>query len=144
MRIEQVSIYTEVPDDVELKEKGLIGPMRFEVRVAEGWQGMRLHPLATPLGTFTLEPMPGCCGVVVSTSSYLEPQARGLHSVGKDFHALKAQVAAHFGYRVMLMTTQLTNLPEVIGASKAKWKFFHTFRNKRTDNDIGIAYKAIW
>lgn len=135
-RIEVEHIFTEVPDGDDYKAKGLQGRTMFDVM----WQS---HPsiLPMPAGSFCLEPMPGCCGVVVSTDSFLNPQYRG--ALGKRFHTLKEGVARHFGYRAMLMTTHLRNIPEVVGASKARWKFFHYFRNGRTGNDIGIAVKEI-
>jgi hypothetical protein len=129
-------LYTEVPDD-ETKEKGLYGPRQFEVR----WR--HSDDTSTKVGTFALEPMPGCCGIVVSKGSYLEPNQRSQHNISRWFHDLKALTAKHFGYSTMLMTTQLRNFPEVCGASRSKWRFFHAFRNKRTDNDIGIAVKDL-
>jgi len=134
-RITISNIYTEVPDD--LAEKGLDVSTGFTVRASS------IHPpLDNKIGTFYLEPMPGCCGIVVSTRSFLETNFRG-NPYGDLFHQLKAAVAKHAGYSTMLMTTQLRNIPEVVGASKARWKFFHYFRNKRTDNDIGIAFKDL-
>lgn len=135
-RIEVDHLFTEVPDDEDHKAKGLQGTMTFNVM----WQS-HASILPVPAGQFSLVPMPGCCGVVVSTDSFLNSEYRG--SVGKRFHKLKADVARHFGYKTMLMTTHLRNIPEVVGASQARWKFFHYFRNDRTGNDIGIAVKVL-
>ena|SRR6185312_3115161 len=135
MRITTQYLYTEVPDEVEYQEKGLNGSKQFTVVMGLGGP-------PTGVGTFTLSPMPGCCGVVVSENSNLDERYRGIW-VGKQFHEIKAKVAAYFGYKAMIMTTQLRNFPEVIGAAKAGWSFKHSFRNKRTDNDIGIAIKDL-
>jgi hypothetical protein len=134
MKIEVERLFTEVPD--ELHDKGLERSLLFEVRVGYT-DGRNIR-----IGEFCLEPMPGCCGIVVSTKSFLETNFRGSpHS--ESFHALKAAVAKYFGYTCMLMTTQLRNTPQVVSASKARWRFFHYFRNSRTSNDIGIAVKDI-
>jgi hypothetical protein len=132
MRISTKNLYVDVPDEEVYKEKGLEGPKSFPVRMGD----------ATIVGSFTLSPMPGCCGIVVSTDSQLHNPYRGTWT-GPEFHEIKSKVATYFGYKTMLMTTQLRNFPEVVGASKAKWKFVHCFRNKRTDNDIGIAIKDL-
>ncbi len=131
------AMFTEVPDGEEYKEKGLNGRMTFRVQ----WEGSSGD--LTEMGQFTLEPFPGCCGIVVSTASYLNEKQRGQHNVSRWFHELKEMTAKHFGYKVMIMSTQLRNIPEVVGASRARWRFFHYFRNSRTDNDIGIAIKDI-
>jgi hypothetical protein len=123
--------------DEELQSKGLPGDITFKV-----FWGHESKP-HEEIGWFTLSPLPGCCGVVVSTGSYLKEGYRGNHNFGIWFHEIKQMMAQKLGYKIMLMTTQLRNIPEVVGACRAKWKIFHCFRNKRTDNDIGIAFKEI-
>lgn len=139
MQIRTKYLHTEAPEfegmpaDV-MREKGLPQGHIFDV----------FHGERDPekVGRFRLDPLPGCCGVVVSTDSFIEPIRRGSW-VGTEFHEIKALVAKHYGYSAMLMTTQLRNIPEVVGASKAGWKFLETFRNTRTNNDLGVALKLI-
>ena len=131
------SLCTEVDDGDEFKEKGLQGPKRFPCRIVSTVAGG-----GPEIAYFWLNQFPGCCGLVVSTDSWMEPSWRGT-KWGKDFHALKSLVAKHYGYTAMIMTTQLRNIPEVVGAAKARWHFCHFFRNKRTDNDIGVAFKDL-
>lgn len=126
----------EIPEE-DLQQKGLDKSTTFRVFWAH-----QSSP-HEEIGQFTLEPMPGCCGIVVSTGSFLKEGWRGAHNIGIWFHEIKQLTAVALGYRVMLMTTQLRNIPEVVGASRAKWRIFHCFRNKRTDNDIGIAFKEL-
>lgn len=134
LRIE--NLVTEVPDD--LKDKGLDGlPVEFLV-VRHGAAGE-----TSTVAKFTLASLPGCCGVVVSINSWINPENRRDYHIGEKFHELKAKTAKYFGYSTMLMTTQLRNMPQVVGASKAQWKFIHYFRNSRTTNDIGLAVKDI-
>lgn len=91
---------------------------------------------------FNLSPLPGCCGVVVSHSSIIYPDSR-IYNYGKAFHALKEQVARHFGYSLMIATTLVKNLPEVIGAAKAGWRHEKIFNNKRTRNDLTLMVKEL-
>lgn len=126
----------EIPNNIS-SDKGLEKSLTLEVRWNRG------EACSMRYGLFTLSPMPGCCGIVVSTESFVDVYWRGRGDSSKMFHKFKAQIAKVFGYKVMIMTTQLRNFPEVIGAAKSNWKFVHAFRNPRTDNDIGIAVKEI-
>jgi hypothetical protein len=137
MAIIQVErLFTEIPDDYP--EKGLKRSMTFEVK----YENSVGAPVPGSVAKFCLEPMPGCCGIVVSTHTFVEESYRG-GIIADWLHELKAKTAKSFGYTTMLMTTQLRNIPQVVGASKARWKFFHFFRNDRTGNDIGIAVKDL-
>ena len=126
-------------DEVVEQDKGLYKPQLFYV-----WRkGTHQGAADSHIGRFTLAPLAGCCGVVVSTDSYLEESWRKTPVVSEHFHKLKEETARKLGYSLMLATTQLRNIPEVVGASKAKWKFIHFFRNKRTDNDLGLMIKDL-
>ena len=117
--------------------KGLLGSTSFEVEYIN-------HDGTTEkFGRFTLAPLPGCCGVVVSIDSYICPYKRGQYYPSRWFHELKAKVAKHFGYSMMLMTTQLRNIPEVVGSTRSGWKIVKTFKNTRTTNELGIGLKEI-
>lgn len=124
----------ETLEDVYI-EKGLDKPAHFRV--------FGKHPSKeeVEIGYFTFAPMPGCCGVVVSTGSYLKEEFR--HRQGRDFHSLKAKTAQALGYSCMVATVQCTNFPEVIGAAKNGWKLHVSFRNKRTTNDIAVMTKNV-
>lgn len=137
-RIQVERLFTEFDKnpDGDWNVKGLSIDTSFIVQ----WQQ---SDKAVTFGRFTLAPMPGCCGVVVSTGSYIEPYQRGQYNPSRWFHSLKAETARHFGYTTMIMTTQLRNIPEVVGASHCGWKFHEFFRNKRTGHDIGIAIKVL-
>ena len=94
------------------------------------------------VGNFNLAPLPGCCGVVVSCYSYLTPMSRHT-AIGKIFHEIKEAVAKEMGYSLMISTTDMTNVPQVVSASRAKWRFIDFFTNKRTGNKLGVAIKHI-
>ena len=128
-----------ISEDPDLdSEKGLHSVVRFRI-ARQQYEALDIGP--HEIGSFKLAPMPGCCGVVVSTESILNPRWRG--SIPQIFHRIKEQVAKQFGYSLMIATVQSRNYPEVIGASHNGWKFVHTFRNKRTTNDIGVMVKDI-
>lgn len=135
MSSKKVGMYVvscEVEDLLTTPDKGLTGPVTFKLSLYNDEDRV--------VNTnFTLAPLYGCCGVVVSTGSWnKEPSISS-----SDFHKIKEQIARHLGYSLMLATTQLRNIPEVIGAGKNDWKFVHTFRNKRTDNDLGLMIKDL-
>lgn len=122
-------------------EKGLFNQVRFSVYI--GWEaaGAR-EKTEREIGFFCFSPMPGCCGVVVSTGSWLEVKERG-SNIGEHFHQLKAFVAKQLGYSRMLATTQTKNFPELIGAAKHGWKLHEAFINTRTGEQLTVMEKAI-
>lgn len=125
----------EGPEFEVLEGKGLDKPIKFMV--------IRGNDPPRELGHFTLAPLPGCCGVVVSTESYLDPSWRGKTVISEHFHKIKEATARKLGYSMMLATVQLRNIPEVVGGSKAGWKLDHFFRNKRTENDLAFMFKEL-
>lgn len=94
------------------------------------------------LGEFTLAPMPGCCGIVVSTNTWLtkDNQHTGLSN---PFRELKHKLAKDLGYAVMIATTRTKDIPAVGNMIKSKYNIVKVFRNKRTDNDVGIGIKVL-
>lgn len=132
------NLLVEFPDGGEGEhEKGLYKEQTFKVQ----WE--RTDKSREDVGQFTLAPLPGCCGVVVSTGSWLHTKQRGLQYISVSFHEIKELVARHFGYSLMLSTVQLRNLPQIISGSKAGWKYIHHFRNKRTDHDLTLGLKEL-
>lgn len=121
--------------DLQMPEKGLEAPMH--VTVLGSW-----CPQGTHLGYFTFSPLPGCCGVVVSSESSLHDVSK-ISGTGRLFHRLKAEVARKLGYSMMLATTQASNLPEVIGGAKAGWKWSNEFTNTRTGNLLFVGLKKL-
>ena len=121
----------EAIDNFEI-EKGLTKAVTFDVFFMEDVN-------KKPIGAFTFNPMPGCCGVVISTGSYLRNRICG----GRNFHRLKEFVARELGYSRMLATVETSNFPELIGAAKNGWKLHEAFNNKRTNHQITVMEKAL-
>ena len=108
--------------------KGLDRPVQCQVHYNtnnKNWAG------------FTLAPLYGCCGVVVSSAS------SNTRLDSAQFHKIKAHIAKWLGYSLMLATVECTNFPEVIGAGKNGWNFVDSFTNKRTNHLLGVMVKHL-
>lgn len=129
-----VFVPDDFPDDAETLEKGLQKETLFEVYTSP--------ERAIKIGHFRFVTLPGNCGVVVSTDTYVEPAWRGFG--GGALQEVKAHIAKELlGYSLMLSTVISTNVPEVVGASKAIWRFISDFVNKRTGNVCLVGVKHL-
>lgn len=126
------------PDDPLELEKGLLEVVSFDVRTTPLAEGR----VATPYGKFTFQPMPGNCGIVVSTDTWIEYGMRNCGSASR-LHIVKEALARKLGYSMMLSTTISTNVPQVVSAAKAGWKFVSHFTNKRSGNVCLIGVKHL-
>ena len=136
----ELGLFVAISSDPDLdSEKGLVKPTSFHI-ARKGYETLDVG--SHEIGRFTFVPMPGCCGVVISTASYLAPNWRGKGN-GNTFHQIKEGIAKKFGYSLMIATVQTSNFPEIIGAANSNWKYIHSFRNKRTTNDIAVMVKDI-
>ena len=115
----------------EVPEKGLFSEAYFVFKVGN-----------LVLGSFRMSPMPGCCGVVISHDTHLNPQHRN-SGYSDRFRELKEALAKHLGYSVVIATTQMHNLPAVGNMYKSKYNMVDTFKNSRTNNLIGIGIKHL-
>ena len=122
--------------DTYMLEKGLDKSVRihFEYCDVEG--------KFVEVGFVTFAPMPGCCGVVISTNLYILPEFRG-GVYSSIFQELRAKAAWRLGYTSMLATIQMNNIPQVVSCAKHGWKFLKTFTNRRSGNLLAIVEKGI-
>lgn len=130
-RIKEIYEVTgNVPEDLE---KGLVNPESFTVIDLQSNESV---------GWFTLCPMPGNCGMVVSTGTRVrwERRGRGLSYV---LHEAKEELSRALGYTKMISTVQSFNDPQIISAKKSGWREVDEFTNKRTNNDILIMVKDL-
>jgi hypothetical protein len=122
-------------NDLISQKKGLFNSVNFQL-----WQ-------VTPnsednIGRFTFAPMPGCCGIVVSAHTWLDVNSR--HGwLSNSFRELKHKLAKELGYTVMIATSQTKDIPALNNMLKSKYNIAQVFRNKRTDNDVGIGIKLL-
>jgi hypothetical protein len=91
----------------------------------------------TCIAHFDLAPMPGCCGMVVSTAAmvYKKWRKKGL---GTLLNKIRIDIAKFLGYGVMLCTDVLDNEPQQRILEKNGWFKVFEFDNPRTGNAIGV------
>ena len=97
---------------------------------------------------FNLSEMPGCCGIVISTTCKIHSdyQNKGLNKVLTD---LKESMAYRAGFTVMLVTEithenhRADTSRNVIGLKK-NFSLLKTFKNKRSyGREVGIFYREL-
>lgn len=92
---------------------------------------------------FTLVQQTNCCGILVSTQTYVEKEYRGQH-MAQDMMPLKAAIARHFGYSMMMATVNISGNPaEAHILEKDGWRQVQEFVNSRTTNRVGVFTKAL-
>lgn len=92
---------------------------------------------------FTLTEQVNCCGILVSTQTYVEPAYRG-QKYAQQMMPLKSAIAKEFGYSLLLATVNMTGNPaEVHILEKDGWKQSHVFINQRTKNQVGVFTKGV-
>jgi hypothetical protein len=123
-------ITTDNIDMESVKEKGLFNPIYIRYVFDVGNQ-------ETEAGHCTFVPMPGCCGVIISTELWIEPKYRG-RNYNKIFFELRKELAKKLGYSKILATIRMDNIPEVVACAKYGWHFIETFTNKRTNNLLAL------
>lgn len=118
-------------------DKGLYNSEKFnfEYRLYEKEEYNRI-------GGFTFSPMKGCCGIIISSYTWLDPKFRGGFA-SDAFRKAKEDFARHLGYSIMLATTQMHNIPAVGNMRKSGYKIVKTFSNKRTGNLLGLGIKEL-
>jgi GNAT superfamily N-acetyltransferase len=89
------------------------------------------------IACFTLVTMPGCCGILVSTGSYVEQKFQG-KGIGHLLNSMRQRIAYEWGYPLMICTDVTTNTPQQKILSKAGWKHLLGFKNSRTGNDVSL------
>lgn len=89
----------------------------------------------TCIARFCLSDMPGCCGVVVSTGSYISYDYRG-KGLGKLLNQMRKEICKAEGYGLLVCTDIAYNIPQQKVLKRNGWKRASSFINPRTDNHI--------
>jgi GNAT superfamily N-acetyltransferase len=96
-----------------------------------------------PIAGFTLTQMINCCGILVSTKTFVEKSHQG-HGIAQEMMSLKEALAKEFGYSSMLATVNVSGNPaEVHILEKNGWTCNNTFVNSRTKNTVGVFTKNL-
>ena len=94
------------------------------------------------ISQFTLVQMVGCCGICISTGTYVCPKFRskGVNSLLNNF---RIDIAKDLGYGLLMCTDLKSNTPQMKTLDKNGWKHIHEFKNPRTGNILNITVKEL-
>lgn len=127
----------DFPEDIHERSKGLLKPTLFEIYLtAKEFEVKHIY------GFFTFSTLEGNCGIVVSSGTWITALWRNQGSANR-LQEIKEFVARELGYSLMLSTVISTNVPQIVSASKAKWRFICNFLNKRTNNTCLLGVKHL-
>ena len=101
-------------------------PENFEVRMMDG-----------PVATFSLSPLPGCCGVLVSYYSEVRADQRKL-GLGTILLKTRMDAARRGGYGHLIATVLASNKVEEHLLQDNGWVCTGEFRNPKTSNLVHI------
>lgn len=95
------------------------------------------------IARFTLKEMINCCGILVSTDTWVDPKYQG-KGIAQKLMPIKEAIAKECGYTLFLSTVAISDNPkEVHILEKFGWHLDKSFVNKRTKNTVGIFTKEI-
>ena len=94
------------------------------------------------ISEFKLLQMPGCCGICISTGSYVNPEFRG-KGVNIILNNFRIDIAKHLGYGLLMCTDLKSNTPQMKTLDKNGWKHIHEFKNPRTGNILNVTIKEL-
>jgi GNAT superfamily N-acetyltransferase len=91
---------------------------------------------------FQLLQMPGCCGICISTGTYVNPEFRG-KGVNVLLNNFRIDIAKDLGYGLLICTDLKSNIPQMKTLDKNGWKHIYEFKNPRTNNILNITIKEL-
>lgn len=91
---------------------------------------------------WSLVQMPGCCGICISTNSFVSPEFRQL-GLGKLLNQFRIELARMLGYGLLICTDRVSNMPQQKILKANGWSGISTFVNPRTSNIIAIHEVAL-
>ena len=112
--------------------KDLPGGLKFRVINVEG----------VVISRFELAQMLGCCGICISTGTYVHPEFRG-KGVNSLLNNFRINIARHLGYGLLMCTDLKSNIPQMKTLDKNGWKHIHEFENPRTGNILNVTIKEL-
>jgi GNAT superfamily N-acetyltransferase len=91
---------------------------------------------------FKLIQMTGCCGICISTGTYVHPDFRG-KGVNVLLNNFRIDIAKYLGYGLLMCTDLKSNTPQMKTLDKNGWKHIHEFKNPRTGNILNVTIKEL-
>lgn len=87
------------------------------------------------IGEFYLTQLPGCCGVCVSHTAFIQPDHRK-KGLGTILNALRVALAKASGYGMIICTTAEGNIPQEKILMKNGWSTVAQFMNPKTTHKV--------
>ena len=94
------------------------------------------------ISQFKLIQMSGCCGICISTGTYVNPEFRG-KGVNIILNNFRIDIATYLGYGLLMCTDLKSNTPQMKTLDKNGWKHIHEFKNPRTGNILNVTIKEL-
>jgi len=94
------------------------------------------------ISQFKLIQMPGCCGICISTGTYVNPDFRG-KGVNSLLNNFRIDIAKDLGYGLLMCTDLKSNTPQMKTLDKNGWKHIYEFKNPRTGNILNVTIKEL-
>ena len=94
------------------------------------------------ISQFKLIQMTGCCGICISTGTYVYPDFRG-KGVNIILNNFRIDIATYLGYGLLMCTDLKSNIPQMKTLDKNGWKHIHEFKNPRTGNILNVTIKEL-
>lgn len=94
---------------------------------------------------FGLQEMPGCCGILVSTDTYVAKSQRG-KGIAQLMQQMKEVAARATGYQVLFCTVNISDPESSVQEhilKKTGWKEVALFKNLRTKNQVMTYMKEV-
>ena len=94
------------------------------------------------ISKFELAQMLGCCGICISTGTYVNPEFRG-KGVNIILNNFRIDIATYLGYGLLMCTDLKSNISQMKTLDKNGWKHIHEFKNPRTGNILNVTIKEL-
>lgn len=94
------------------------------------------------ISRFELAQMLGCCGICISTGTYVHPDFRG-KGVNSLLNNFRIAIAKDLGYGLLMCTDLKSNTPQMKTLDKNGWKHIYEFKNPKTGNILNITIKEL-
>lgn len=133
-----ISKIVNVPEDKLYLESNLVNTNEKDTG-ANYWLCIKVEYVNPPIriAQWTLTPMPGCCGILISTNSYVNYPYRKL-GLGTILNKYRIQQATEKGYGLLFCTDKDTNIPQKNILAKNGWELINNFTNPRTGNLVNL------
>lgn len=125
LKIDELSI--DITNSLEAKGSNYIGELNCIICISKYKQ----------ISFFRLIDMPGCCGIIISTSSFIHLEYRN-KGLGLLLNQMRIELSQYLGYGLLICTDIEDNKHQQKILTKNKWSKIDSFINPRTKNKVNI------